>query len=196
MSSPSSFEEISNTISQTESTFDSNRDLSGPAVLQQLADFRSKGIHYAADTNIASQCEFIFNKDIRGDMLVSKTTDSSPSEFVLSGIFEIDARNFFMTSDGKWNPNNSLRTRLEQVKPTCHLLPVQRNIDFSFSLNHFPAIINNLRAIEALANPRKTHGSSSVIVGDTLPSSAIKLTHHLFSVCHFFITSYNFSYHH
>jgi hypothetical protein len=84
----------------------------------------SHGIHYAADTNIISQCEFIFNKDIRGNILVPRGSQAPISEFVLSGIFQINPRNFFMTSDGKWNPNNTLRTCLDQVKATCHLLPV------------------------------------------------------------------------
>ena len=163
----------------------SNRNSTGTSILQQLEDLRSQGIHYAADENLSSQCEFVFNRDLKGDMLIPKDNSSSLSEFILSGVFEIDARNFFMTSDGKWNPNNPLNTRFEQVKPSCHLLPVQRNSDFSFSSNDFQKILNNLKAIEGIANPRKSRDHTSVIVGDTVQSSAIKLTHHLFTV-HFF----------
>jgi hypothetical protein len=56
---------------------------------------------------------------------VPKETQSSLSECIFTGVFQIDARNFFLTSDGKWNANNSLSTQLDQVKPSCHLLPVQ-----------------------------------------------------------------------
>jgi hypothetical protein len=65
--------------------------------------------------NICSLCEFVYNKDIKGDMLVPKDNDmkAKTSEFILSGIFAIDARNFFMTSDGKWNPNDTLGMHFE-----------------------------------------------------------------------------------
>jgi hypothetical protein len=79
----------------------SNRDLTGPQILQQTQDLMSHGIHYAADTNIISQCEFIFNKDVRGDVLVPRGSQAPISEFVLSGIFQINPQNFFMTSDSK-----------------------------------------------------------------------------------------------
>jgi hypothetical protein len=71
------------------------------------------GIHYAADKHIASQCKFIFNRDLKGDVLVSKKTQSSLSEYFLTGVFQINARKFFLTSDGKWNPNNLLGTCLD-----------------------------------------------------------------------------------
>jgi hypothetical protein len=79
----------------------SNRDLTGPQILQQTQDLMSHGIHYVADTNIISQCKFIFNKDIRGNILVPRGSQAPIFEFVLSGIFQIDPQNFFMTSDGK-----------------------------------------------------------------------------------------------
>jgi hypothetical protein len=110
------------------------------------------------------------------------------SEFILSGIFQIDARNFFMTSDGKWNSNNTLGTRFEQVKPSCLLHPVQRDAEFIRSLKDFPIIIENLRTIEALGDPRKTRDNISIVVNDPMHStSAIKLTHHLFVVCSFYL---------
>ena len=163
-------------------TIVSYRDLSGPEIFQQLRALQSDGIHYAADKDIISQCEFVFNRDVKGDILVPKETESPLSEFVLTGIFQIDARNFFLTSDGKWNSNNPLGTHFDQVKPSCHLLPVQRDHDFIFSSTDFLTIVSNLRAIESLANTRKTHDNLSVIIGDAGQSSAIKLTHHLFVV--------------
>jgi hypothetical protein len=122
----------------------------------------------------------MFNKELRGDVLVLKRNQEPPSELVLSGVFQVDACNFFMTSDGKWNPNNPLGTCLDQVKVTCHLLPVDRNPEFNFSIQHFPNIIGNLCTIEGLANPRRSHDTASIIAND---SNAIKIMHCLFMVC-------------
>ena len=158
----------------------SNRNLTGSDILQQTKDLITHGIHYAADSNIPSLCEFTFNKEVRGDILVPKNSQTGLLEFILSGIFQIDARNFFMTSDGKWNLNNPLGTRLDQVKATCHLLPVDHNLDFTFSSRDYPNIIGNLHAIENLANQRRSHDTTSIIVGE---SNTIKIMHHLFIVC-------------
>jgi hypothetical protein len=54
-----------------------------------------------ADTSVGSQCKFIFNKELRRNVLVPKGTEVPFSEYVLSGIFQIDVHNFFMTYDGK-----------------------------------------------------------------------------------------------
>lgn len=179
-------------------TFHSYRDLSGPAILSEIHTLQSEGIHYAANENIISKCEFVFNKDVKGEMLVPKDTNNKISEFILAGVFQIDARNFFMTSDGKWNQNNPLGVRFEQVKPTCHLLPIQRDPDFSFSTEDFPTIVANLHAIENMANPRKSlardTSTHSVVIGESNQSTAIKLTHHLFMVHHFHSTKTSHSY--
>jgi hypothetical protein len=172
--------------------FHTYRDMTGQEIYDELHELQTQNIHYAANKNIISLSEFTFNKDLKGDILVpKKRDDESFSEFLLSGIFQIDARNFFMSSDGKWNSNNTLGTRLDQVKPTCHLLPVQRDTDFIRSFEDFPTIVDNLRAIEALGDARKTRDTMSVVVSDPMHStSAIKLTHHLFIVC-FIHSSYS-----
>ena len=139
----------------------------------------SHDIHYAVDTDIASHCEFIFNKDLKGDILVTKGSHAPLSEFLLSGIFHVDARNFFMTSDAKWNPNNPLGSCLDQAKATCNLLPVNRNPKFTFSTQHFPNIIGNLCAIENLTNQRQSQDIASIIGND---SCSIKIIHKLFIV--------------
>jgi hypothetical protein len=87
-----------------------NRDLSGSEIFQEMLELLSDGIHYAANEDIASQCEFIFNRDLKGDVLVPKETQSSLSEYIFAGVFQINAQNFFLTSDGKWNANNPLST--------------------------------------------------------------------------------------
>jgi hypothetical protein len=177
-------------------TFSSNRRSSGSDILNDIKQLQSQGIHYAADNNLSSQYEFVFNKDVKGYMLVPKEDNSKISEFILAGVFEVDARNFFMTSDGKWNQSNAFGTRFDQVKPACRLLPVQRDKDFSFSADDFPTIITNIHAIENLANPRKTRDTHSIIVEEVGHPPLIRLTHHLFIVRHLSLHSIiSFSYH-
>ena len=104
----------------------SYQDLLGQDIYHKLWQLETKGIRYAADKAITFQYKFTFNKDFKGDVLVPKDAEESILEFILSGVFQIDTQNFFMASDGKWNPNNTIGTNFEQVKPSCHLLPVQR----------------------------------------------------------------------
>jgi hypothetical protein len=191
-SSPSSFTEpsdisppsSSSTHNDPPSTFTSYRDCSGNDIFQEMKALRPQGIFYIGehDPNLNSQCEFIYNKTMKGDLLISKARPDS--EFLFTGIFQIDARSFFMTSDGKWNAGNTLGTRLEQVKPTCRLLPVVRNSDFQFSTDHFPTVTTNLRAIENMANPRKGREHLSILIDEPGQPTAIKLSHQLFVVCH------------
>jgi hypothetical protein len=164
--------------------FQSYRELSGEQILVQTKELESEGIHYAANENLVSQGEFIFNKNIRGDVFVPKKKDDNLSEYILTGIFQVEPRDFFFTSDGKWNANNPLGTRssFDQVKPSCHLTPVERDKDFQFSIEDYPTIIANIRQIENLANPRKTRDVYSTIVEDHGRSIAIKLIHQLFIV--------------
>lgn len=167
-STPSSPSNISS------SSFSSYRDLTADEIFQELRQLQLQGIYYAGDKINTSHFNFVYNKALNGDILISKDPDSNLSEIVLAGIFEIDGRNFFMTSDGKWNSSNPLGTQLSQVKPSCFLL---RDHDFIHSSKDFPSIVGNIRAIEYLANPRKSHDVASFIGNDSL-----KLTHHLFVV--------------
>jgi hypothetical protein len=175
----------SSTTQQTAMTeIHSYRELSGSDILLDIQKLQTEGIHYAANENLPSQCEFVYNKSVKGNFLIPKesNTDKNLSEFVLTGVFEIRVRNFFMTSDGKWNANNLIGTRFDQVKPSCLLLPVDRNPDFSFSANDFPRIISNLCTIENLANMRKFRNMFSLtITSDPNQPLSIKLTH-LFAV--------------
>jgi hypothetical protein len=164
------------------SVFHSYRDLSGEEILIQTNKLQSEGIHYAAKDNLALQGEFMFNKNIKGDVFVPKEKDNNLSEYVLTGIFQVDARDYFLTSDGKWNSNNPLGTRFDQVKPSCHLTPVERDENFSFSKKDYPSIIANIRQIEILGNPRKTRDVHSIVVEDHGQPLAIKLVHQLFVV--------------
>ena len=69
----------------------SNQDLTGAQILDQTRSLTSHNIHYATNTDITSHCEFIFNKDLKGDILVTKGSHAPLSEFLLSGIFHVDA---------------------------------------------------------------------------------------------------------
>jgi hypothetical protein len=180
--------------SQTDSNtppFHSYKDLSGDEILIKTKQLQSEGIHYAAKENLVSQGEFVFNKNIRGDVFVPKDKNNNLSEYILTGIFQVEPRDFFFTSDGKWNANNPLGTRFDQVKPSCHLVPIERDEEFSFSKEDYPTIIANIRQIENLANPRKTRDVYSTIVEDHERRIAIKLTHQLFIV-HFPILTFLF----
>ena len=184
VSSPQPQDQTQDTISQQSPLTDdhkSYRDLSGSEILSEIQQLQSQGIIYSAKENIASQCEFVYNKERKGSILIPKDDTNNISEFVLTGVFEIDPRSFFMTSDGKWNSNNPLGLPFHQVKPSCCLLPVRRDINFDFSINDFPSIITNIHAIELLANPRRSRDVSSFVTGD--PPS-IKIVHHLFTVRH------------
>lgn len=175
MSSP-----LATSSSSTQDSDISYQDFSELDVLNNIKTLKSLGIHYAAIKDLSSQCQFIFNNSLKGDILVEK---DSEKEFIFVGVFEIDSRNFFMTSDGRWNSNNNLNTHFYQTKPTCLLLPPQRPTDIIFSKYDYPTIITNLRAIENLANPLKTPDVHSLIVDEAGKPPAIRLTHHLFIVC-------------
>lgn len=166
---------------------DSYEDMSVSEIVTELHNLQSEGIHYAADNDLDSQCEFVYNKSLKGSVLIPKDNASKTSEFILAGVFQIDPRNFFMTSDGKWNQNNAINSRFDQVKPSCHLGPIQRNEDFSLVNDQFSILINNIRTIQNLANPQKSRDVSNFIVGNP---PTIKITHHLFVVCPFSLFSH------
>ena len=187
VSSPQSQDQTQDTVSQQSpltGEHKSYRDLSGPEILSEIQQLQSQGIIYAAKENIASQCKFVYNKERKGSILIPKDNTNNISEFVLTGVFEIDPQSFFVTSDRKWNSNNPLGLPFHQVKPSCCLLPVRRDINFDFSINDFPSIITNIHAIELLANPRRSRDVSSFVTGD--PPS-IKIVHHLFTVRRLFL---------
>jgi hypothetical protein len=181
---PSTMPASSSNDNNSPPSFVSYRDQSGKTILEDIHKLQPKGleVHYAGKKHLDSLCEFVFNKDIRGDALVAKDSDKPISEFVLAGVFQVDARNFFMTSDGKWNANNPYGTRFDQVKPSCHLLPIQRDTDFHYSSEDFATVIANIKAIENLANPRKTREHISVVTENPV---AIKLSHTLFVVSYY-----------
>ena len=163
------------------STFTSYRNMTSSEILTEIKQYEANGIHYLGNDNIVDLCTFTYQKDIKGEILIPKNNTNNISELVFAGVYEIDARNYFMTSDGKWNSNNPLGTRFDQVKPSCRLLPVQRD-GFSSIENDYSTTIANIRAIENLGNPRKSRDCHSIIIDEPGQPSQIKLYHHLFTV--------------
>ena len=172
-------------------TFSSYKDMTGKKILEDMWQLRSQGIHYAGDKIDSSRYDFVYNKTVRGDVLVPKENNRDLSEFILAGVFEVDGRNFFMTSDGKWTSENAVKSQFHQVKPSCLLLPVRRHPEFAFSANDYPSIVENIRAIESSTNPRKSKEDASILVNDSGVSPAIKVIHHLFIVRLFFLSISN-----
>ena len=158
---------------------ETDRDFSHIAILQDIHNLQPQGIHYAANDNITSHCKFFYNKDLKGEILVP-TKSPSVSEFLLAGVFQINARSFFMTSDGKWNSNNTLGNRFDQVRPSCHLSPVQHDSELAFSIEDYPAIVANIRAIENLPGHHKNREVHSILIEEPGQPPIIKLVHHLF----------------
>ena len=168
------------------STFTSYRNMTSSEILTEIKQYEANGIHYLGNDNIVDLCTFTYQKDIKGEILVPKNNTNNISELVFAGVYEIDARNYFMTSDGKWNSNNPLGTRFDQVKPSCHLSSVQHNTDLAFSTEDYPSIVANIREIENLPGHHKNREIHSILIEEPGQSPIIKLTHHLFVVSLFF----------
>ena len=173
-----SFLDSPDTISPT--LFTSFRNLSETDILQNLCMLLSKGIHYLGDKNINDLCVFVFNNNMKGDMLVLKGSQKPYTKFIVTGIFRINPRNFFMISDGRWMSMNTFNSPFEQVKISCQLCPLEPDSGFDISIKNFPTVLSNIWAIESLANPRKTHQHHSILCENP---TAIKLSHLLFIVC-------------
>jgi hypothetical protein len=139
---------------QSSNTFVSHREKTGNSILQQLRDCEAQGILYLRDQDVASKCEFMFDKTSNGSILIRKDPSSQPTEILLAGVFEIDPQDFFFTSDAKYSSSNTL-CRFDQVKPHCRLQPVRRHPTFSFSLKDFPTVVSNIQTIEKLSPNKK-----------------------------------------
>jgi hypothetical protein len=171
----------------------SHRDDSENNILERLRNLESHGIAYLGDKDIAAKTAFFFNKDINGDVLIRKdsSTTSHPTELLLAGIFEIDARNFFMSSDAKYNSSSNTLSRFDQIKLQCHLIPV-RHSDFVQSFKVFPSVVTNIQTIEKTATGRRGHDDISILTGSYASPTGIKLVHQLFKVCKLFFVKYYF----
>jgi hypothetical protein len=157
-----------------------HRNDSADEVLLRIQDLDD--VVYLGDKDILSKCDYFFDKNVNGNVLIRKNNNGHPIELLFAGIFEIDARDFFMTSDAKFNASNTA-IRFDQIKPHCRLLPVRRNSQFAISADDFPTIVSNIHAIEKLVAGRKGPDDVSVVVTSQGTPTSIKLSHHLFKVC-------------
>jgi hypothetical protein len=155
--------------------------ISGETVLANLR--RLPDIFYIGTTNLAAQAEYRIG-GTGGNQLIVKNNDAIPTEFIMAGVFEIDRRDFFFTSDANYHPekHRDLDKKFESAKATCRLIPVQRDISYQFSAEHFATAINNLRALEKLAATPKDSTIYSTICNIEGGSHGIKLSHALFQV--------------
>lgn len=140
------------------------------------------GGYYLGDKDLPSKGQFRIGGR-EGNILVIKNDDTVPTEMVLRGVFEIDRRSFYMTSDGGFDPENPFGTKLSECKATCRLVPVNRDMSFKFSVNHYPTVIENVRGFEDKA-PADTKDTKISILqsltGENQPILSIKLSHALF----------------
>ena len=137
-----SFFDSPDTISPT--LFTSFRNLSETDILQNLCTLLSKGIHYLGDKNINDLCVFVFNNNMKGDMLILKGSQKPYTKFVVTGIFQINPRNFFMISDGRWTSTNTFNSPFERVKLSCQLRPLEPDSRFDISIKNFPTVLSNI----------------------------------------------------
>ena len=104
-SSTQASEKASSTLSSPSDTsslsFSSYKDLTGKKIWEDVQQLQSKGIYYAGDNIDSPLYDFIYNKAVRGDVLVPKEGSPDLPEFILTGVFEVNSHNFFMASDGK-----------------------------------------------------------------------------------------------
>ena len=156
----------------------SHRDESGADILEHLRSLED--VVYLGDKDIVGKCDSFFDKTVNGNVVIRKG-DESPKELLFAGIFEVDARNFFMTSDAKFNPS-STPMRFEQIKPHCHLLPVRRCSQFAYSANDFSTVVSNIQAVEKMVSGRKGQDDVSIVVTSHGTPTGIKLSHQLFKV--------------
>jgi hypothetical protein len=118
-------------------------------------------------------------------LLILKNDDSTPTEVTLCGALEVDRVDFFFTPDAKWNPSHQYAPQFEKAKANCHLIPVQRGLDFKFSRDHWKSVIKNIKMLENRAGADAKENKQSMIYSlDPLRGgeSTVKLSHSLFIV--------------
>ncbi|KAI6146394.1 hypothetical protein BKA82DRAFT_20031 [Pisolithus tinctorius] len=141
------------------SIISSESHASPTSVLDNLKD--NTVVIYTAMPNLAAHAEFFFGRT-SGNVAILKGDSDDVSELVLSGIFEIDRQGFFMGPEGGYSPKNAFSCEFADTKLTCNLLAMQRNVVYGSTLQDFPSIISNVRALEKLILLKK---------GETLLSS-------------------------
>ena len=138
-------------------------------------------LYYLGTPNIAASAQFCI-RGIEGHRLIVKNNEEIPTEFLFSGIFEINCRDFYILPDGNFDPTGPFNKKNLKVKATCCLLPMWCEEYFNFSAQDFPTAIKNIRAIKKLAPLPKACDVHSMLVKTEDSSYVIKLSHALFKV--------------
>lgn len=130
--------------------------------------------------NFTSHAKF-FLTGFNGNITIVKGSGENVVEFLVSGIFEIDGQNFFMTAERSYLPNSLYNRNFLSTKLACQLISVQKDKVFEVSHLDFSAIISNVKALEHLVSPKKD-GISLSTVRKSGGVTSICLSHTLFAV--------------
>jgi hypothetical protein len=137
---------------------------------------------YLGDEHIQKHGKYMFAGYSHGNVLILKDSDADPTEMILRSIFQIDKREFYMTSDAGYKRRNEWG--IEKSKPNCRLVPVIRDPSFNFTIIDFPKMVQNLQTLEKLG-PRTNDDVLSVIHelrGEGDFHKSIRISHALFVV--------------
>ncbi|KAG1859458.1 hypothetical protein C8R48DRAFT_673992 [Suillus tomentosus] len=132
--------------------------VSAAEVLHKLVSSNSANgtSFYAAGASVVSQAEF-YDGGGEGDTITVKQSSSDePTEFIMSGVFQIDYCDFYFTLYSNFDPNNSFYSNFSEVKLSFHLLPVTQDASFNFSYDDISNIVENLCALEKKALKEKS----------------------------------------
>ena len=110
-----------------------------------------------------------------------KGTAGNVVEFLISGIFEIDRRNFYMGAEGSYFPNNIFSRNFAATKLTCQLIPVSKDPVYQVSRDDFGTIAANIKAVERVIGQKKGITTMSA-VRESDGVISIRLSHALFAV--------------
>ena len=161
------------------STSSAGQRPTGDEILQNLRNRTDS--HYLGNQDLDKKSEY-FIGGVTGNQLVLIADDDNPIEFLVTGVFEIDRRDFYFTADANFDPSNKFNGQFSKSKATCRLLPVKRHPMYDFAKKHFPMYISSIAALERKAPAPQTATIQSSIVNTDEGSQAIKLTHALFQV--------------
>jgi hypothetical protein len=169
--------------------------------------------YYAGTTNIISMAEY-HSTHRTGNQLIVKNQDVVPTEvrdlfspslnvyltwlqFIMTGVFQIEPREFWFMPDAGYKPSNSDNITFATTKATCLLGPVKRDKDFAFSLRDYDQITTNILGLQKLMPKQKGEVErTSALTEFTAGGSQlfIKLSHTLFKasiyVCAYLVLAY------
>jgi len=155
------------------STQPSRLDLARDQVIKRC---RIDDVHYLTETDLVQKADFIAG-NANAERLIIKTDDETATELVLCGIFQVSQDAFFLTSDGKFNPNPIMK--FQDIKPSCKLVPCNSS-NWQAPKKENDIIFRNIIGLERI----KAIPGVNLTSCTTSNPPSIKLTHFLFHVRH------------